>query len=154
YAAILGINEASLQPGIDSLTATTEALPLPGADHRFPARERVAEPKPIRALDPIVQEGNRSYFGDNRVGQSVAGLAAVLLACSGVYAWYNKAPQPQPVTAVQPAPVVMTPVNVETPAPQAPAAAPSIDVTTTTDQDGVNHVVLNLSATEKTWLSI
>ena len=34
-----------------------------------------------------------------------------------------------------------------------PAQA-SIDVTTTTSADGVNHVVLNLSATEKTWLSI
>jgi len=29
-----------------------------------------------------------------------------------------------------------------------------VAVTTTTGPDGVNHVVLNLSATEKTWLSI
>jgi cytoskeleton protein RodZ len=31
---------------------------------------------------------------------------------------------------------------------------PKVDVTTETGPDGVNHVVLNLSATEKTWLSI
>ena len=32
--------------------------------------------------------------------------------------------------------------------------APSVDVTTAVGPDGLNHVVLNLSATEKTWLSI
>ncbi len=163
YAAILGIDEASLQPGIDSLTAATEPLPLPGTDARYPARERSSEPKPIRAPDPIVQAGNRSYFGDSRIGQSVAGLAAVLLLCSGVYAWYNKAPQPQPVAKVEPASTVIAPVKAEPPAPpqqpqgqpqEQPQQQPKIDVTTTTDSDGVNHVLLSLSATEKTWLSI
>jgi cytoskeleton protein RodZ len=32
--------------------------------------------------------------------------------------------------------------------------APTVSVTTTTGSDGVNHLVLNLSATEETWLSI
>jgi hypothetical protein len=31
---------------------------------------------------------------------------------------------------------------------------PSLNVTSTTGPDGENHVVLNLSATEKTWISI
>ena len=33
-------------------------------------------------------------------------------------------------------------------------ATPSLNVTSTTGPDGENHVVLNLSATEKTWISI
>jgi len=34
------------------------------------------------------------------------------------------------------------------------AGAPTVNVTASTSSDGLNHVVLNLSATEKTWLSI
>ena len=34
------------------------------------------------------------------------------------------------------------------------AGSPAINVTTTTGPDGMNRVVVNLSATEKTWLSI
>ena len=53
----------------------------------------------------------------------------------------------------QPAPVAM-PVSTEN---QAPAQTPMVQVTaeaTTQTVDGINHVVLNLAATEKTWLSI
>jgi cytoskeletal protein RodZ len=164
YAAIVGIDQTKLRPGIDALTSTTEPLPLPGADSRFPGREP-APPKPVRALDPIVADGNRRYFGDNRIGLSIAALVAVLLACSGFYSWYNKAPQrsvaskaPEPVATrvvEQPAPPVtpispVTAVNAE-PSTEKPA---SVDVTTTTGPDGENHVVLNLAATEKTWISI
>lgn len=149
YAAIIGIDEKELQPGIEALTANLEVLPLPGTDPRSVPREREASSsKPIRDLDPIVEDGNRRYFQKSHLGWSIAGLAGVLLACSGFYAWYNRAPQ-SPV-ASKPAPPVMTEVKAEKPQP----AAPALDVTTTTDKDGVNHVSLNLSATEKTWISI
>ncbi len=156
YAAILGVDGATLQPGMDALTSTADPLPLPGEDPRFAAKTREPEPKPIRDMDPIVRDGNRSYFGDSRIGLSTAALVAVLLACSGIYAWYNKASQ-APVAVKATEPIEIRPVKMETPPPQqqpAEPATPKIDVSTTTDQDGVNHVMLNVSATEKTWLSI
>src|SRR5579883_2689038 len=85
YAAILQIDESSLQSGVDALTGSLEPLPLPGADPRYVA--------PVGDLDPIVRDNNRSYFGDTRMGLSIAGLVAVLLGCSAFYSWYNRPPQ-------------------------------------------------------------
>ncbi len=158
YAASLGVDESLLQPGIESLTAVLEPLPLPGADPKYGRR---AEPPPLRDLDPIVREANRRYFPDSQIGLPVAALLAMLLATSGFYAWYNKASQSAP-----PVPAGERTARADHPAPppaQPAAAAPvkaetaspaSLNVTSTTSADGVNHVVLNLSATEKTWLSI
>ena len=109
YIAVLGMDEKLLLPGIEAVIAAAEPLPLPGADPRHPARERVsgitdpspefmAERPPIRELDPIVEDGNRRYLPDRRIGVSLIGLVAVLLGGSGVYAWWNKAPR-TPVTA-------------------------------------------------------
>jgi cytoskeletal protein RodZ len=166
YAAILRLDEAALHPGIEALTASLEPMPLPRSDQRYVPSPTAAEaPKPIRDLDPIVRDGNRSYFSDGRMGWSIAGLATVLLACSGFYSWYNKVPRATTAKStvaaqrpLDPAPPVVvespavTPVKAESPSP-APAT-PSVDVSTTTAPDGSNHVVLNLSATEKTWISI
>src|SRR5579883_2476727 len=92
YAAILQIDESSLQSGVDALTGSLEPLPLPGADPRYVAP--AGDPaKPIRDLDPIVRDNNRSYFGDTHMGLSIAGLVAVLLGCSAFYSWYNRPPQ-------------------------------------------------------------
>src|SRR5581483_2331471 len=63
------------------------------------------------------------------------------------YSWYSRAPQAPVAKAPavqQEQPVAITPVNSQ--------AAPKVDVSATTDAE--NHVVLNLSATEKTWISI
>lgn len=151
YAVILGVDEKLLQPGVDALTAPVEPDPPPGPitytvvnDH-FSTGPR----SPVRKLDPIVQDGNRRYFPDRRIGLSLAGLVAVLVVCSGFYAWWNKAPHSAVASATRqlssPSSPVATPVK---------ASEPSLAVTTTTGEDGLNHVVLNLSATEKTWLSI
>src|SRR5579862_3437619 len=144
YAAIVGIDEATLHPAIEALTSTVEPLPLPGADVRHDARESAARrhEKPIRDLDPIVRDGNRRYFQSSHLGLSVAGLAGVLLACSGFYSWYNRAPRPAAAVAQTPSAIVIpaTPAKVEAPQPAAP---PSVDVTTTTGPDGENHVALN-----------
>ncbi len=110
---------------------------------------------PVRSVDPIIRDANRRYVPEGRIGLSVAALAAVLLACSGFYAWWNKTP-PQSADHVDKAvsrssgPAGIVPVK----ASVGPANAPGLNVTTTTGPDGVNRVVLNLSATEKTWLSI
>lgn len=136
YAALLGLDEAAIQTGVDELTATAEPLPLPGADPKY---------HPVRQVDPIVADTNRRYFSDRRVGLSVAALAVVLLGCSGFYTWWNKASrggaQARQASAV---PVVNA----------SQQAQPTVNVTTETGPDGVNHVVLNLSATETTWLQI
>jgi cytoskeletal protein RodZ len=132
YAALLGLDEVKLLAGVDALTASEEPLPLPGANPKY---------SPLREVDPIVADSNRRYFSDRRVGLSVAALASVLLGCSGFYTWWNKASQPTRQTSASVIPVASKPV-------------PTVNVKTETGPDGVNHVVLNLSATETTWVSI
>jgi cytoskeleton protein RodZ len=162
YAAILGVDEKKLQPGVDALIASEEPLPSPGHYRysvmgRDPAG-RQATPS-IRHLDPIVQDGNRRHFSDPRLGLSLVGLGVVLLVCTGFYAWWNKVPQVR-VTAQAVAEQTRAPVAVEVKAAEPLERASgepqesTIDLTTSTGSDGLNHVVLNLSATEKTWLSI
>jgi cytoskeleton protein RodZ len=164
YAAILGVDEASIRAGIEDLTAALEPVPLPGANAKHSLSISQASThfatdnpaSPVRDVDPIVKDGNRRYVPDRRLGVSMAGLVAVLLACSGFYAWWNKAPRmfaavPHRVDAPG---SVDAPVTIPVKAESKAGHAPSVDVTTTTGPDGVNRVVLNLSATEKTWLSI
>lgn len=91
----------------------------------------------------------------------MAGLVAVLLGCSGFYAWWNKAPQskvvsaPHPVRSAVIASAQASEIKSETASNTGngdKGQAPAVDVTSTTDSEG--HVVLNLAATEETWLSI
>jgi cytoskeleton protein RodZ len=181
YAAIVGVKDSEIRPGVEALSAAAEEPVLPGA---------MAQP-PVRPMDPIVADSNRRYFANARTGLSVAGLLAVLMACSGFYSWWMR---PKEVAAAKPVPtaVVQHSVqqNVQQAAPQVvqplsqpasqtvappnsqpvpialavssqnpvPTQAPTVQVTaeaqTQTTIDGINHVVLNLAATEKTWLSI
>jgi len=172
YAALLGIDEKQVLPAIEALTAAFEPLPLPGADPRYPdgitGKSRRSDASttmfetdtpPVRALDPIVEDGNRRYFPERRIGLSTAGLVAMLLGCSGFYAWWNKPPQlhatnaprqvPTSVVSNPPASKEATAVD---PAAKQDSASSTVNVTSTTDSEG--HVVLNLAATEETWLSI
>ena len=168
YAAIVGVKEAEIRSGIEALTASAEEPALPGS---------VAQP-PMRPLDPIVADSNRHYFANARLGLSVAGLAVVLMACSGFYAWWIRpkevaAAKPRPLPAVvqnvqqgvqPPTQPVVQPNSPAEPVTLAVAAqnpqlahAATVQVTAeaqTQTVDGINHVVLNLAATEKTWLSI
>jgi cytoskeleton protein RodZ len=170
YAAIVGVKEAEIRAGVEELSAAAEEPVLPGV---------LAQP-PVRPMDPIVADTNRRYFAGAKLGASVVGLGLVLFACSGFYAWWTRtaeaaATKPHPLPAViQPAPVstpsvpppaVPTPtvsVPAQNPAPANTPAAPAtaevqpavIAQTVSQTVDGINQVVLNLSATEKTWLSI
>ena len=178
YAAIVGVKDSEIRPGVEALAAAAEEPALPGA---------MAQP-PVRPMDPIVADSNRHYFANARTGLSLAGLVGVLMACSGFYAWWMR---PKEVAAAKPVPVVQQNVpqpqqdvrQAIPPAPQPsseipaqpssqgtpialavssqnppPTSAPTVQVTaeaqTQTTIDGINHVVLNLAATEKTWLSI
>jgi transcriptional regulator with XRE-family HTH domain len=135
YAAILGVPIKKLQPGIDLLTRDEEPEETAQPDER-PVRAGNA----IRVLDPLVEASNR-YFSNRKIGVPMAALALALLTCSGFYRWWSQPPRQQaretPVTTVQ-----------------GNAAAARVELSATADPDNVNHVVLNLSATEKVWLSI
>jgi cytoskeletal protein RodZ len=156
YAAIVGVKEAEIRPGIEALAAAAEEPVLQGA---------LAQP-PVRPMDPIVADSNRRYFASARMGLSLFGLVAVLLACSGFYAWWSRPaeaaavkPRPAPA-AVQPSAEPVSQLAPLSLAPQDPQPAPTATVQVTaetqtqTTVDGINQVVLNLAATEKTWLSI
>jgi cytoskeletal protein RodZ len=161
YAAIVGVKESEIRSGVQLLAASVEEPVLPGAP---------AQP-PVRPMDPIVADNNRSYFAHTRLGVSVAGLALALLACSGFYAWWSR-PAEASVAKLRPLPPViqpqvqpvLLPVQPQTSAETASPVNTEVNTTvsaqvtavaeTHTTVDGINHVVLNLSATEKTWLSI
>lgn len=162
YAQLLGIDEKLIQQGLEAVTNPLEA-PVPPSSVVFGS---VSSLKPIRTLDPIVESTNQQLFGKYPAGWSIAGLAAALVVCSIFYAWWNRASQP--VTAVapppkieQPAPVVAAPAGEPAaslqPAPseaQPDAAAPETETVALTDSAPVAGVVLDLSAKEKTWISI
>jgi transcriptional regulator with XRE-family HTH domain len=176
YAAILGVDEKQIQAGVAALTAAEDPLPLPGGDTRYTGGSSIGHapgPQPdanpsslpaaiengraaVRRLDPIVRDGNRRYFPERRMGVSLAALAGVLLACSGFYAWWNKAPHSSipPTGSVTADSTSTNPFRTSAQSTSVPAGTASVDVTTSTGPDGLNHVVLHLSATEKTWLSI
>jgi cytoskeleton protein RodZ len=168
YAAIVGVKESEIKAGIEALAAAAEEPVLPG---------NLVQP-PVRPMDPIVADSNRHYFANARTGLSVAGLAVVLVACSGFYAWWMR---PKEVAAAKPTapPAVVqsvrqdvqevvqpkvdpgsqpAPADLASPVENQPAQAPAVQVIaeaqTQTTLDGLNQVVLNLAATEKTWLSI
>jgi hypothetical protein len=155
YAAIVGVKDAEIRLGVEALTVAAEEPVFPGAQAQPAVRP------PLRPMDPIVADSNRRYFANARLGLSVAGLAAVLLACSGFYAWWIR---PAEIAAAKPRP--LPPVIQPAPQNPAPAQTPTVQVTAAQAQpqvaineinqtvDGINQVVLNLSATEKTWLSI
>lgn len=134
YAAMLRMDDAKLQSGIEALTSV------------------YAEPaEPLPPADSILAEANRRYFSNPRIGLSMATLAAVVLACSGFYSWWTKpAHAASHVATTARAPQV----SMVRPTAEVAADVPALNVTTTTGADGIKHVVLNLSAKEKTWLSI
>jgi hypothetical protein len=168
YAAILGVDDKILHPGVEALVAAMEpaqpadgdshystTIPMGGIGINQSATAAAIEngPSPLRSVDPIVRDGNRHYIPQGRTWMSVAALVAVLLACSGFYSWWNKAPQSSD-RAVANSGVSASVVPIVAAGASPSSQVPSLNVTTTTGPDGINRVVLNLSATEKTWLSI
>jgi cytoskeletal protein RodZ len=147
YAAVLGVDPAQLRSGMEALTAAEDV----------PA-------SPVNAPTPLVTATNRRYYSGRSLGTSVAGLVGVLVACSAFYAWWQKPARAVTNSAVKQTAVQKTPVQKTSAATPAVEAAPVQDVVTTgvtsnvvissDDAAGVNRVALNLSATEKTWLSV
>ncbi len=155
YAAILGVNELEIRAGVEALAVEADETVQPV----------MKPPTPIRRLDPIVAESNRTFAGA-KFGASLAGFVVVLLACSAFYAWWSR-PSQAATSKPQPLPPVVQPADAPLPVPT-PAASAAEPVLTPAENapvqvaasaetrtiNGINQVVLNLSATEKTWLSI
>ncbi len=127
YAALLGVPAKLIQPALNALTEESQSPR--------------SSPPPVRELDPLVQATNQYYFADRRIGVPVGTLAAVLVACSVFYGWWNK---PRRTHLTQAPPVVVQPQ----------ASTPTVQVSEVANVDDMSHVVLNLSATEATWISI
>lgn len=162
YAKILGVDAAKIDCQLAEATAAQEGtVPV--------EKTQESVPRPVlRGLDPIVEASNRNYFGDRRMGVSVAALVAVLLGCTTFYGWWNRAPKvtlaKAPIAGDMALTVTPVPVSASTPtavpavSEPPPAASAETQGSTLTipvsDSTDVNQVVLNLNATEKTWLSI
>jgi len=173
YAALLGIAENRIRPRLDAMMVAAEEPPLPGQDPRnretqsllqagwisevrqllrsFRADPAGGPAAPMGVLDPVVESTNQ-YFTGHRLGASVAVLVAVLLGCSGFYAWWNRAPKAVTVEVVHPAPAASPLQTVSKASPDTPSSPPSIDVTASQSPDG--RAVLNLSATDEVWISV
>jgi cytoskeletal protein RodZ len=174
YAAFLHLDEKLIEPGLSAMDASVE----PASQPEFKSNEKSRQ-APIRPLDPLVVDTNRRYFSDTRLGMPTAALIAMVVLCTGIFGWWSRRPErvsqraavqtPAPAQALPatssetqaaPQPVAGAAALPEAPVADAPAvpletastAAPTVDVSTTTDGSG--RVVLSLSATEKTWLSI
>lgn len=148
YARALSLDSAPIMAEIDQLLIAEQAPSLPGQ-----VSGSLSEIKPARI------NIERPAGGGSRLAYSVVLLVAVVLGCSGLYAWWHKAVQTQdaPVdkpAAGTPAPIVAKQASpVATPPPPAEqAVAKAIEPAVIGSPDG--DVQIEISATEQTWVSI
>jgi cytoskeletal protein RodZ len=134
YAVILGIEKGRILPALDAIQAPEDAPRTPE----------------IRVPNRLVQATNRRHIPDIPMGWSVVGLVIVLLGCSGIYAWWKRAPQASATVAA----VVLA--QRSTPVAMVSSPLPSMlpDAQAGVQTGEASGVVLKLSATERTWLSI
>jgi cytoskeleton protein RodZ len=154
YAATLGVPDGDIQPALDSLVRSQPEPALPGKEPAGPIRLADESGGQVgRALDPVLESVNREYLSDHRVGLSVATLAAVVLACSGFYTWWTRAPRifPRASPTSVPAASMAAATPAAQPSPQPLDALRDTAVQAANDSAGL---VLSLAATERVWLSI
>jgi cytoskeleton protein RodZ len=150
YAATLGVPDSEIQPALDVLVRGH-------LDPELPEPARLARPpdesggRARRSLDPVLEALNREYLSDHRVGLSVATLAAVVLACSGFYTWWTRAPRISPRAPAASVPAASV-SGASVSAPSETAATPAVTAVQAAN-DGTG-LVLSLAATERVWLSI
>ncbi len=142
YARVVSLDTTEIDAEIDRLLKTEAPLLLPGQDGM-----------PIRRAEPLYP--TRRY-ARRKMYASAAALLLVMLSCSGVYAWWHTHPSmlealkkltdrnPSRETAAAPATVpavsVAMAATIQPPAQSIPVPA--------------NKVLLDLTAREKTWVSI
>jgi cytoskeleton protein RodZ len=156
YGDLLGLDRAALSKALAEMMASlqpAEAAPMGLApEHRAsPAAASTYVPA-TRAIDPIVEGTNQRYFFGHPLGLSAAALIAAVVLGSGIFAWWNRAPRPVPVVEALPGKAVGASVKSVGATPVVSASGGGLSATASVDAS--NQVVLNLSATEETWLSI
>ena len=132
YATILAVDERLILPALDAIQTPEDTPPSPA----------------ICVPNRLVQATNRRHVPDISMAWSIVGLVVVLLGCSGIYAWWKRAPQ-APAVAVAVAQRSTPVAMVSSPLPSMLSGAQ-----TALQTGEASGVVLKLSATERTWLSI
>jgi cytoskeleton protein RodZ len=157
YALALGLDSAELESELDRIRESeTPRLEAALAQSAFP----------IKQPDPIVAESNRRYLGTGRMWASVLTLVAVLVGCSTFYGWWHRietrlrpaalqgmgqeAVSPAQTPAGEPAPPRTTSAASAQPVMASDSSAPDAQVELPTNA----HVIINISATEKTWVAM
>ena len=151
YARILGLNS-------DELASEVQKSIHPQADQpNFP----LAVQEPAYKVPKMKQwEGTGSHSNSSPLGSLVMVLV-VMLACAGIYVWWQRSRQPSPAaarppvtaTVSKPAPGPVTPAVSENPAPppQTPVAAQTEPATAAASNPAATlHVTL--AADEPTWV--
>jgi len=152
YARLLSLDTRAINAEVDHLLSQDEPLPLPGY-------ETVVS----RSVSPMKE---KRRFGGGKVLASSALLVAVVVGCSGVYAWWRSAKLSPLVVSASPAvkqgdaPVSSDPAQ-PTPSAQ-PAQAGLTKVVAASRPEASNapiddanyKVFLDLMAREQTWLSV
>jgi hypothetical protein len=135
YASALGLDTHEIDAEVDRLLSADAPLPLPGRESEI-----------SKSLPPVTVVRR---FHPSRAIASFAALVLVVVACSGVYAWWHKS-HPAVIVAKDAKPVLAAP------AAQAPAFR---QTSTSSPQRGLEaipgyKVLLDLIAREETWLSV
>ena len=150
YAAIVGVKEAEIRTGIEALAAAAEEPVLPGVAG---AASGASDGPDRRRLQPPLLRQHQARAVSGRTSGRAAGLFRILRLVEQTGRSVRCA-KPRPLPAViqtaSPARIPDLSVSGQTRDVQVTAEA----ATSQTTVDGINQVVLNLSATEKTWLSI
>jgi len=153
YGATLGLERSLLNKALAELAgpvggAEDPSAGLASANRASPPTASTYVPA-HRSVDPIVEGTNRKYFAGYPIGLSAAALVAAVVLGSGVFAWWNRAPQAASSAEPVSGKAVGLPVKGSSATPVAVAG-----LNATASVDSSNQVVLNLSANEETWLSI
>jgi cytoskeleton protein RodZ len=144
YCALLGLEPLMVQSSLPAVV---------------PTREPVLRPEK-RGAAPKLTEVRERLLSPHSTAWAFAGLLAVLISCSAFYEWWMQAPQPQSAKT-QTTTQTRKPVQPSAPsAPQSPSpnSSPEPQIAAQTiassSTDAVKNVVLDVAATERTWLRI
>ena len=153
YGATLGLERSVVNQALAEMSGPAQGPEETAAglspSHRVSPPTASTYVPAHRSIDPIVEGTNRKYFAGYPIGLSTAALVAAVVLGSGIFAWWNRAPQTASTESVS-GKGVGIPVKGGSATPV--AAVPGLSATASVDS--ANQVVLNLSATEETWLSI
>jgi len=153
YARALSLDAKEIGEELDRLLSAEAPLPLPGQN------DPVA-----RTLAPVMYADRNS---SGRLYASLAVLALVLLGCSGFYAWWRHVQAPEvrssdnvQAAAAKPEPVQQSAAPPTTPVPVSLAKTQPNDPPPSTASQAASlaaagyKVLLDLVASESTWLSV